>query len=161
MRAALLLALLFACERSPRFANDPDTLSWRSRSTVAESAVAQMSRDVRERSDYWAGQPYLLTLRGRVVGHQKIHLREYEPVVGVFRTVAPEDEAVMACHEVRRTLSALEKWAARIDIDWDVALGPARGRVPGKAAEIEHAACAAPQSADPVSVRLRYSDRPR
>ena len=70
-----------------------------------------------------------------VFGETQLYLGEYEPEPGKFREVDPQDDAAMAYADALFTVQQLQRWAQRHDIDWDVQLGRARGRVRASGAD--------------------------
>jgi hypothetical protein len=165
MRAVVLVAMLFACEKPPALENNPEVLWFRCSSMVSASSAQQIVEEAAAQPDAWAGPIYVLSPRGfgghHLIGHQRLYLREYEITVGQFRAVDPDDDRAMGCASLRHVLGLLNDWARRFHLRWDVRLGGQRGRLPGDARRIEENACRGVKSGDTEMVRVRYPDRPR
>jgi hypothetical protein len=138
VRALPLLFALLACDQPPGLESDPNVVWFRSSHRVSQATAVRIRSEVNPQPDWWAGPVYLYS-SGRsgdafLLGHQKLHLREYEVAVGTLRGVDAIDDRFMACDEARRLLLLLSGWAREFDTGWSVQLGTARGEVPSTAA---------------------------
>lgn len=127
----------------PELHNDPQALAWRSREKVgdpdAKQILAQTVSAARTRAP-WAEAPHVHAADGPVgdgkpkflFGEARLFLIEYETAPGNFREVDARDDAAMALSEAGFVFGLLSRWAREHSIDWDVQLGPLRGRIDGR-----------------------------
>jgi (2Fe-2S) ferredoxin len=165
MRAVVLVAMLFACEKPPTLENNPEVLWFRCSGVVSPASARRIVEEASSQPDPWAGPIYVLSPHAfgghHLIGHQRLYLREYETAVGQFHAVAADDDRTMACASLRHALRLLNDWGRRFNLRWDVQLGGQRARVPADARRLEETACRGVKSGDTEMVRVRYPDRPR
>lgn len=175
MRGAPVLLVLLACSRPPSLHNDPQAIAFRSRSKVrdadAQKIAAEAVGDARRRPA-WSEPNHVHGSGGAIgdgkekylFGEARLYLGEYETDPGMFREVAPEDDALMAYADALFTVQQLQEWAQRYGVSWDVQLGKSRGRVGASGADasgqklLDELSRKAKTSAAQVELRRRQLD---